>query len=195
MFRHTKLRYDPALDYPAICHAVYGENKHLCVLEKVDVNAHVHCQGITNLTQREYDEKFTDLTANHYLRKQKTNARPVRHERQGKVDETGFQYMCKEDPPKVLSKNGFSDEDIRALHEQSEEHVAELKCGLKRKLHELSPESSPQEMHLQYQEEGLAYYESIDKMPPPNYQKLVLWAMYTSPGASTSVKRYVATRI
>lgn len=189
------MSYDPSLDYSTMCHELYGENKHLCVLEKIDINAHCHFQGITNLTVRQYDDKFTELTSTHYLRKQKTNARPVRHERQGKVDETGFQYMCKEDPPKILSKNGFSDEDIQQLHEQSAEHVAELKCGLKRKIHELSPGPDPEALHEKCLDTASDYYEDVDKMPPPNLQKLILWAMHTMPGASRAQKRWCIRRI
>jgi hypothetical protein len=195
MLRHTKLAYDPHLNYPYMCKKLYGDNKYLCVAEKMSVNAHVHFQGVTNLTTREYDDLFTELTCEHYLKRDNKKARPVRHVRAGDVDELGFQYMCKENPPNILARNQFEDEDIQALHEASEEHVQELKCGLKRKLHELDPEPTPQDLHRKYRMEGLAYYEASDKMPPPNFQKLVLWAMYTSPGASRATKEYVSERI
>lgn len=195
MFRHTKLSYDPSLDYEKICRELFGENRYLCVAEKMNINAHVHFQGETNLTEREYDDKFTLLVQDHYLKKSNPKARPVRHVRSGDVDELGYQYMCKENPPNVLAKNRFDEEEIQALHEQSECHVDELKCGLKRKLHQLSPELSPQSLHRRYRREAGVYYETSDKMPPPNVQKLILWAMYTSPGASLETKDYVMERI
>lgn len=193
-FRHVKIAYDPSLDYSKICRTVFTE-KWLCVAEKINVNAHVHFQGYTEYSDDYFKDLFHRLTEDHYLRKANKKARPVRHVRAGCVDELGFQYLCKEDPPNVLSALGFEPEDIQALHEASEEHVQELKCGLKRKLHELDPEPTPQDLHRKYRMEGLAYYEASDKMPPPNFQKLVLWAMYTSPGASCATKEYVSERI
>lgn len=191
MLRHTKVQYDPTLDYQAICRAVYGENKCLCVAEKLRVNAHVHFQGYSDFSESAYDRAFTEWTKEHYLRKTKSGSRPVRHMRTVTTEE-GFQYMCKEADVSthVLYKQGLTDEDIQKLHQKSEEHVDELKSGLKRKLHELDQERSPQGLHRQYRLEGLAYYANDDKMPPPNFQKLVLWAMYTSPGASSEVKEY-----
>ena len=196
MFRHTKIFYDHTLDYGKIARAVYGTNKCLVVAEKIQTNAHVHFQGITDFSERVYVDKFSEATADHYMRKQKSTSRPIRHVRTGEINEQGFQYMCKESPPTVLYKQELTDEDIIALHEASEEHVDELKHGLKRKLHEIDTSSdSPSEVHAKYREHGLDYYIDQDKMPPPNFQKHILWAMASKKPPHHAWKLYVAERI
>lgn len=195
MFRHTKIQYDPSLDYEKICKAVYGENQCLCVAEKLETNAHVHFQGLTNLGKERYDDLFAEYTQNHFIRRVKPGARPVRHVRSGNVDEVGFQYMCKESPPNVLYKNGFTEQDIEDMHQASEEHVEEVKSGMKRKLHEMEFTGTPEYVHEEMQVAALKYFISENKFTPPNFQKQVLYAMATKPGVTDAEFRYVAKRI
>lgn len=195
MLRHFKVCYDSSLDYQRICEDVFDrELPALAVLEKVHSNAHVHIQGTTTLSDKAFDKALDDWSESHFKRRLKSGARPVKQTR-GVVDKIGFQYMCKEASPTVLYKQHITDDEIAEMHHASDEHVVEMKNSLKRKLHELDQELSPQALHRVYRLEGLAFYAADDKMPPPNFQKLVLWAMYTSPGASPSLKEYVSERI
>lgn len=73
--------------------------------------------------------------------------------------------------------------------------MEEIKCGLKRKLHELDQGLPPRDLHKKMMREGLAYYIASEKMPPPNFQKHVLWAMATAPTASEVTLEYVSQRI
>ena len=178
---HFKMSFDPALDYPAIAQELYGTNKALVCAEKMDVNAHVHFQGYTDYADTTFRDRTTAATASHYMRKDITK-RPVRHVKR-KLDETGFQYMCKEALPTILYKHQFTDADITEMHEASNEHVQELKEGLRNHLVELDSIKrlvpiEPGKCFKRAIVEAMLYYQAKGTMPPPNVRKLTIWALF-----------------
>lgn len=195
MFRHTKVTHCSTLNYAEICKAVFGQNKCLAVMEKATTNPHVHIQGITDMSETYYNEKFRLLTQSHWQRQTPEKHNPVKHSKK-EINEKGFQYMCKEGPPNVLFQQGFLPGEIEELHTLSDAHVDQLKHGLKRKLHEIDvADLEPSKVHAMYRQKGIEYYLHEDKMPPPNFQKHVLWAMATKSPPSEDRIRYVSERI
>lgn len=184
--QHFKMAYDPALDYLAIGQMLFGQNKCLITAEKLDVNAHVHVQGLTDLAETYFEKKLTDATKDHYQRRIGADGktrRPVKRQRTG-TDDIGFQYICKEDPVNVLYKSGFTDEDIKALHDASDAHVAEIKDGLRNHLSSnavlialVASDSLYQDIFYEALLATYEYYEKKNTMPPPNMKKLVVWAL------------------
>lgn len=197
-FRHSVICYDPSIDWAAVCAALFqAEKPYLCVAEKLDTNGHVHMQGKTKLSQRDFDKLAKDLLKDHYKFKD-PKARPIHHMRRETTEE-GYQYMCKENPVQtrnILAKNMFTDAELTELWEKSEFHVKELKEGLRKYLYEKVPmEENPAELHAAYRLSGIEYYIEQDKMPPPNFQKHILWAMALADPPCKRRKIYVAERI
>jgi len=63
--------------------------------------------------------------------------------------------------------------------------------------------ADPEQMRQVYRMEGMRLLSTTNYLgrlipkqanPPLNFQQIILWAMYTSPGASEEVKKYVAER-
>jgi len=195
MFRHTKLTFCSTVKVADLCKMLFGQNKCLAVLEKATTNPHIHIQGLTDMSESYYNEKFRLATQEHWMRHNGEKHNPVKHSKKD-INEKGFQYMCKEGPPAVLFQQGFLPGEIEELHKLSDQHVDQLKHGLKRKLHEVDiTDMSPEQVHTEYRVQGIDYYLHEDKMPPPNFQKHILWAMATKTPSSPRRKRYVAERI
>lgn len=197
-FRHSKIEYDPRVNWKEVCAKLFEDRyKYLCVAEKLDVNAHVHLQGFTCMGDKEWDKLCRDLLADHY-KLQDPKARPIRHSRK-EVTDKGFQYMCKEDPfgnKNILARNLFTDGELLELYEKSEEHVKELKEGLRDYLFQKVPlDEDPAKLHAEYRLAGIDYYLEQDKMPPPNFQKHILWAMAKTDPPCKRRKIYVSERI
>jgi len=128
---HFKASYDPSWDYGAIADSLFDGERILVCAEKMDVNAHVHFQGYTNLAPASFDKRITSLAETHYKRKHNPKCRPVlRHKRA--CTEGGFQYICKEldntKPP--LFSRGFTEEELSTLRDESDKLVEGLKEGL-----------------------------------------------------------------
>lgn len=195
MFRHTKVTFCSTLNVTDICKKLFGQNKCLAVMEKATTNPHIHIQGLTDMSESYYNEQFRLMTQSHWMRHNGEKHNPVKHSHKD-INEKGFQYMCKEGPPCVIYQQLFQPGEIEELHTLSEQHVDQIKHGLKRKLHEIDIEGmDPSAVHAEYREKGLDYYLHEDKMPPPNFQKHVLWAMATKNPQSPRRKRYVSERI
>jgi len=190
---HIKCNYDPTWDYPAIARDLFGNNKCLVVAEKLSVNAHVHFQGYTDLSEREFQKAMTTLAATHFERKVKANGRPVKRSRRA-VDEIGFQYLCKEDRP-PLYQQGFTEEELEALRHASQAHVEELKNGLGDYLQDQRYPEDPARALTQMRLDALKYYDDGGRRPGPRFQKDVLWIMYKHPQSNETWKLFVSERI
>lgn len=146
-------------------------------MEKATTNPHIHIQGLTDMSESYYNEQFRLMTQSHWMRHNGEKHNPVKHSHKD-INEKGFQYMCKEGPPCVIYQQLFQPGEIDELHTLSEQHVEQIKHGLKRKLHEIDTISmEPAEIHRVYKKAAARYYLSEDKMPPPNVQKHIYWAM------------------
>ena len=197
-FRHTAIDFDPSLPWADICVKLFKPDRpYLCVVEKFDTNSHVHMQGQTDMAQRVFDDYCRELCKDHYKYKD-PKARPIHHSRR-RIDEEGYKYMCKENPVAcrhVLAKNMFTDEELTELWEKSELYVKEMKEGLRKHLSSTVPlDDDPAKLHADYRLSGLEYYIDQDKMPPPNFQKHILWAMARAEPPCKRRKIYVSERI
>lgn len=106
--------------------------------------------------------------------------------------------MCKHDDSQILYQNGFADEELIELKRMSDERREEVKQSMSHYIEEELANSvftSPENMHAAYRSKGLDFYIMEDKLPPPNFQKLVLWAMIKSKHSSGATKVYVSQRI
>jgi hypothetical protein len=185
--RHFKMSYDPKLhdQIPEISRQLYGDNKALVVAEKLHVNAHIHFQGYTDLTEQSFRNKLGVLTKDHYMRRSlpgqpKYPVKCVKRE----ADDMGFQYLCKEDPPNVLYKNHFTDEDIEELHEASDLYTETLKDDLKTRLttneHLMNVVASTNNFGLILDEALLLaneHFHAIDKPYPQNLGPQIIRAL------------------
>jgi len=197
-FRHSVICYDPSIDWAAVCAALFqAEQPYLCVAEKLDTNGHVHMQGRTKLSQRDFDKLAKDLLKDHYKFKD-PKARPIHHMRRETTAE-GYQYMCKENPVQtrnILAKNMFTDAELTELWEKSELYVKELKEGLRNHLLNTVPVlDDPAQLHTELRLAALDYYVSQGKLTPPNFQKLVLNAMANIEPPCKKRKLYIVERI
>lgn len=120
---HFVCKYDPAWNYKEIAEDLFNGPRVLVMLEKLATNAHVHFQGETSVAERTFQNKRGELSKQHFIRKLNPNSRPVRGHN-GKADEVGFQYICKEKPERgcVLYMKGFTMEDLEEMHKKSEEY-------------------------------------------------------------------------
>lgn len=208
---HFKATYDPSWDYRAKTKEIFGENKCLVQIEKLDSNTHVHFQGMTSLTDRMLEDRINALSNDHYAVKEykkafeewaaiegnklkkPTRPRPVKMARRD-VDDKGFQYLMKEGHMPLYQQH-FTVEELNKLAEKSAEHVDELKNGMKEYLHGRHYDAEPARAFKRMRLDALEYYEETDKRPRPAFQKDVLWAMYQHPARDDAWKEFVADRI
>lgn len=191
--QHIKCNYDPTWDYPAIARNLFGANKCLVVAEKLATNAHVHFQGFTDLGPREFEKAITDLAATHYSKKVNSASRPVKRAKRT-VDEIGFQYLCKEERPPLYSQ-GFTEDELQALRDASDQHVDELKHALSDYLADRVYDSDPLRAFDDMRMDALQYYIDTDRRIPPRFQKDVLGIMCRHRQATKEWKFFVASRI
>jgi len=192
---HFKCTFDQNWSYENKARQFFGDNQCLVMSEKEGSNHHVHFQGYTTMLDSAVQRAIAGLSIDHYLTKlyadrldayeaspvgdKPKKPRPVKmHKR--KVDEVGFQYICKEGKP-PLFKQGFSDEDILELKRRSDVHVEELKTGLKEHLFAREYPAEPAQAFKRMREDSYDYYMEGDKRPRPQFQKDVLWAMAKHP--------------
>jgi len=204
---HWKCTYDQLWNYPQMAKTLFGSNKCLVVAEKMESNAHVHFQGYTSHSDRKLEDIKNDMSDWHFSVKsweaEKKRAkegdkirgrpRPVKG-CQKEIDEKGFQYLCKENRPPLFSQ-GFTQEDLMALRKASDEHVQQLKTGLKEHLHAISYDKLPERALKRMRLDALEYYEKEDKRPRPSFQKDVLWTMWSHPQRDDAWKEFVSERI
>lgn len=184
MLIHFKVEVCATIDVEALVDTIFGENKHLVVLHKgKHENPHYHFQGETDLAKQDLQKVYQDIAAGHSKKISNPKSRPLKSAKKG-IDEKGYQYMMKEGVDSVRHSRGFSDEELEQLAIDSKEYVESLKAGLYEYLQdfEWKPKSKdareqPGEIHDMLRGKALDYYLEEDKMPPPNFQKLILYYM------------------
>lgn len=208
---HFKCTYDPIWAekgyYEKFAVQLFGGNKCLVVAEKLSSNAHVHFQGYTSLSTQGVKDTIASISACHFVVKDWEESQKKRKEGDANpgrprpvkavkrtVDEKGFQYLCKEDRPPLYSQ-GFSQEEIVSLRKASDEHVDDLKNGLKEHLFKIEYPATPERALKRMRIDALEYYEKDAKRPRPMFQKDVLWAMWNHPQRDDAWKEFVAERI
>lgn len=187
--------WDPAAyDPDEVCKEVFDPDEpYLAILER-DPEPHVHFQG-----KRKADLDWTPWckqhNAKHSKRTYDEKCRPTRKATRQEVDGVGYQYMNKQGSRLILTNNGFTEEMLAELQAKSDEYVANLKASMGKYIQEHyvpSPATTPEEAHAQYRFHGLKFYASTDTLTPPNFQKLVLWALVR---AHPEYTMYVSERI
>lgn len=196
---HMKITYDSTVEQklPALMKTLFMEDRPaLAVEEKLASNHHIHIQGYSNLKPCTIKEHLRLSLADHPAYKK--GGRPFRMVNKP-VNETGFQYMMKEEGWKeqTMYSQHFTDDELALLHSQSVDHVEDLKKGLRKHLHEVftGASDSPEPLHKKMRLEAFRYYSKDEKMTPPNFQKLVLQALGTLPPVSEERETYAAERI
>lgn len=181
---HFKVETCVSVDVVNLAISLFLQNKCLVVLHKgKNENPHWHFQGETELDESEIKKKLAEVAQGHTKKVSNPNSRPVKR-RKVDADDLGYQYMMKEDPPKVVYSRGFTEEELDELHEASKDHVEQLKNQLQYYLvdkikweEEDGKMINPKDLHPQFRRHAINYYMEEDKMPPPNLQKLILWYM------------------
>ena len=186
----------PNIDYEKLATDIFGNQRCLIMLEKKP-GWHVHVQGEL-LDGYDIDSYLTKLAAAHSKRKIDPNCRPVK-KRKRPVDEVGYAYLTKHDDSELLYSNGFDDEELIELKRFSDQRREEVKQSMAKHIDEQISSGihfdSQESLHHAFRSVGLDFYLSEGKLPPPNFQKLVLWSMIRSKHSCGATKDYVATRI
>ena len=161
---------------------LFGENRCLFVLEKKP-GYHVHVHGEPRADGPEITKYLKDLAQTHSKREIDPKCLPIKRKHEG-VDEKGFQYICKflGTEMDILFNNGFSDEKLAELKKLSDDAREEVKASMAKYIREnysAAPGIAFSEVHEAYRNHGLQFYVNQAKLPPPNFQKLVLWAIVT----------------
>jgi hypothetical protein len=166
--------------YKQLGRALFEDNKALIVCEGnvrgSTTHEHCHIQGYSRLSDNQFKVKARELL------KPVTPPqmpRPLSH-KQGDVTELGFQYMCKEYPPRILYQNHIDDDEIEALSDASKLLLATRKAGLGQALQELhlDPGMGPAACYNEYYYHGYKYYEAQDKLPPQNFKHMLKGLLY-----------------
>jgi len=200
MLRHFKVNVCSTVNTKRICADIFGDREYLCVLHKGkgSKNPHWHFQGETDLTQDQIGAYLKKACSAHAAYISNHKGRPFRQDKK-EVTHVGYQYMLKEDPPVVVHASEEFDEDrIADLHEMSMEYVQEIKDNLYNHLQEKQdecPRTDAEGKHKYYKLVAGNYYLNSDKMPPPNFQKLVLFCLARIYRDDEAVKVYVFDRI
>lgn len=168
MFKHFKVKYDQILCSEDGCERICGDlydrdQKYLVVLEKSDTNAHCHFQGFTHMPTSVFENTAGEFFRNHKQKQFKPNSRPVSHVKR-EADDLGFQYMMKEDVPKVLATN-FTPEELEDLAEKSKAYKEDYSKGAFKRMMECEAES-PTTLHKKMRKIHTQYH--IEKKLPIN---------------------------
>lgn len=200
MLVHFKIETCSSVDPVSVAERIFTTGRHLVVLHKgKNENPHWHFQGETEIPGKELDALIKEFCTNHSKYIKSKAARPAKRVK-GDVTELGYQYMLKEDPPIVVSQNGFTEEDISELHQKSQDHVDSLKNQLRDYLYEIEDRKpchnyDPKEAHRRWRHRGIEYYINADKMPPPNFQKLLIWYMIKRFQDNRVFRNYLSSKI
>lgn len=221
---HWKMETCASLDPKAICEEIFEDREHLCVLHKgKNENPHWHFQGECNDVQA-LDERLKEWAAGHSKKIAKPGSRPCKRAKK-EITSDGYQYMMKEKDPVVVSTT-FSEEELEDLHERSDQHNDQLKnqlyfCLMEKLNFGIDPKyvekakdpkwcekyptlcalPEPKAVHKQARALAMDHYLELNKLPPPNLQKLILWhimriAVEKVPTSLVQVyKDYVGSRI
>ena len=187
---------DPTIDIEEVVARIYDPLQKILVVKETKGGLHYHFQG-TPREDFKPKEFVKEMNANHPL--QAISDKRIRPWgfRSKEADDDGFQYMLKEDGAEVCYSVHFTDEELDEIREASKAYREELKSRMpayvaaklgKRKF------DDPVDLHAAYRTHAFEYYLQEDKLPPPNFQKLVLWHM-TKHQACSATKSYVMERI
>lgn len=200
---HFKCETCVSIDPKGVAENLFGENRYLVVLHKgKNENPHWHFQGELAVSNAQYALVIKRMALGHSKKIAKPNSRPVKRAKNN-ITEVGYQYMMKEDPAVVVCSRGFTEEELEELHEKSTEHVDELKAELRSVFQEkmdFTVVVPSKDLHLQARIHGFEHYADKEKLPPPNFQRLVLFQLYRAalaagyPGLDR-LKKYVAQSI
>jgi len=204
---HWKVNYDPAWDYAELARDLFGSNKCLIVAEKLCTNAHVHIQGYCDWSERKQDQIKKEWADKHYTKQgpalknaetgKDVNPRPIRCARR-EVNETGFQYMCKEDRPPLVAR-GFTQEELDELSGKAKEVKELYKHGLEEIVHaqELNDLTGiyMDQMHTRIVLACVDWYKSLGKYPPPGFYKKVVFLIITHPKATERIRNHFAHKL
>lgn len=137
---------------------------------------HIHCQGYTALSKNQ----LSVMIRQHLKEFQPESLQRPYSVRDKPVDAQGFQYMCKEYPPKVLYQRGFDDTEIESLAEKSKLLRAEKKHGLREHLKGLGLTHTMGigPCYKEYSASAVIYYRDQGKFTPPNFRQLVQDSLY-----------------
>jgi len=183
--RHFTVRFysdhaDATGAYSTLGRTLFGENKALIVCEGnirgTTTKEHCHVQGYSSLSENQLAVKAREILKPFVPT---GISRPLAH-KQGDVTELGFQYMCKEYPPKILYQNQIGDDEIAALADASKLLRAEKKGALGQVLRALAldPKTGLRPCYMAYTTTAIKYYKEQDKMPPPNLKAMIKNYLY-----------------
>lgn len=185
-------KYDSELDYEHLARSICGDSQCLIMMETKG-GEHAHFQGMTNLPKKELLAIAKEWGEDHVLKKRK-RSNPV-HADDKKFtalrfswkdhDWTGFQYCCKEytNDSVLVYKQGFTEQDLIDLHENSNRHREVLSAKLGEFVSgqlDLSTPGTPKELHFRVARAAFRYYVAEEKMHPPNLKQLVRTLLYKS---------------
>lgn len=135
---HLKIPFCPYINWEATAKKIFEPAPAKCLVMAEHLNkatGHVHLQGYTKRSERSLKKIREDIHSNHSLMqefKRKRARDPVyaaAHKRikistelKNEPTETGFQYCCKEVNVPLYSQ-GFTDEELKYLHENSNAYV------------------------------------------------------------------------
>lgn len=186
---------------------MFGNNKCLVVAEKLTVNAYVHFQGFTTLSTQGIKDVMTGISANHFevkaweeTQKDKKEddhcsgrPRPVKQAKRS-ADDKRFLYFCTENRPPLYSQD-FTQEELRELHEASEEHGEESKNGLKEHLCSMKYPTNPVVAFKRMREDAIDYYRVAVKRPRVSFQKDIMCTMLFHPQFTEEWKKFCAENL
>lgn len=201
---HFKCETCVSIDPKGVAEYLFGENQHLVVLHKgKNENPHWHFQGYLQPSMKDYCALLSKLANGHSKKIAKPKSRPVKRKTE-EATEMGFQYMLKEDPPIIVCFKGFTQEQLDALHEASNAHVASLKSEVLKVCEDIKFEDFADrkmvDLHNYARNRAFMHYVKVGKMPPPNFQTLVKWhlvnaAIRANFSQVTKLQIYVAQTI
>lgn len=221
---HWKMETCASLQPIQICSQIFSDREHLCVLHKgKNENPHWHFQGMCD-DVKALDKQLKEWANGHTKKIASEKSRPVKRAKK-EITAEGYQYMMKENPPVVVSTT-FTEEELAELHERSEGHNDQLKnqllfCLMEKLNFDMDPKYAekakdpvwaakyptlcevpePKAIHKQARALAMDHYLELNKLPPPNLQKLILWhilriAIEKVPSTLVGVyKDYVGARI
>lgn len=204
MLTHFKIETCSSVNVADICEQLFTD-RYLVVLHKgKHENPHWHFQGNTNQSGKQIDKCLAGACENHSKYIKNIHARPFKRMQKSKAcpdgpTEKGYQYMLKHGAESAVKALGFETEEIEALVNLSNEHNHKLKFALKEFLLEANErhpyDGTPTEIHLKWRLRAASYYVNNEKMPPPNFQKLVIWIMLNHFKKDMEMCAYLVSKI
>lgn len=222
---HFKVPYDGKIEWSEWARKLFdgAPAKILVMAEHLNkATGHVHMQGVSSKTDRQVKRWREDFTHEHCLYKEfqrqqdnpdykdygRKRCRLIQTvDKRRPCNETGFQYMCKEFHPPLFSQ-GFTKDELKELHEKSEQHVEKKKMLVNEALdiifkadkimhHEFKRVADTREAEKFMKEIRFyiceLYRENDMKLPKRRYfSDDVINALYQRKDCSAGFRRYLA---